>query len=146
MIDNFFDQEISFSFWFHFLKVLFEDVFKHTWKWRKQCNSPDWKVINILPYLLHLSFSFPLFFLVKVLVAQSCIQLWDPMDCSLPDSSVLGILRARILEWVAIPFSKGSSRPSRRSQISHLAGRFFTIWATQDLGRPVNISETRISI
>ena len=44
-----------------------------------------------------------------VLVAQSCPTLCDPMDCSHPDSSVHGILQARILEWVAIPFSGGSS-------------------------------------
>ena len=42
---------------------------------------------------------------------QSCPTLYDPMDCSLPGSSVCGILQARILEWVAIPFSKGSSQP-----------------------------------
>ena len=44
-----------------------------------------------------------------VLVTQSCPTLCDPMDCSPPDSSVHGILQARILEWVAIPFSRGSS-------------------------------------
>ena len=48
---------------------------------------------------------------VKVLVIQSCLTLCDPMDCSLPGSSVHGILQARILEGVAIPFSRGSSRP-----------------------------------
>ena len=48
---------------------------------------------------------------VKVLVTQSCPTLCDPMDCSLPGSSVPGILQARILEWVAIPFSRGSSQP-----------------------------------
>ena len=46
---------------------------------------------------------------VKMLVAQSCLILCNPMDCSLPGSSVLGILQARILDWVAIPFSRGSS-------------------------------------
>ena len=46
---------------------------------------------------------------VKVLVAQSCPILCDPMDCSLPGFSVHGILQARILEWVAIPFSRGFS-------------------------------------
>ena len=48
---------------------------------------------------------------VKVLVAQSCPTLCDPMDCGLPGSSVCGILRARILEWVAMPFSRGSLQP-----------------------------------
>ena len=44
-------------------------------------------------------------------VAQSCLTLCDPMDCSLPDSSVHGIFQARVLEWIAISFSRGSSRP-----------------------------------
>ena len=52
---------------------------------------------------------------VKVLVAQLCLTLCDPMDCSPPGSSVHGILQARILEWIAIPFSKGSSQPRDRS-------------------------------
>ena len=50
---------------------------------------------------------------VKVLVAQSCLTLCSPMDCSLPGSSVHEILQARILEWVAIPFSRGSSQSSQ---------------------------------
>ena len=48
---------------------------------------------------------------VKVLVAQSCLTFCDPMNCSLPGSSVRGILQARILEWVAIPFSRECSQP-----------------------------------
>ena len=58
---------------------------------------------------------------------------WDPMDCSLPGSSVPGILQARILEWVAIPFSRGSSWPRDQTHVScvsYSAGRFFTHWAT----------------
>ena len=47
---------------------------------------------------------------LKVKFAQSCPTLWDPIDCSLPGSSVHGILQARILEWVAIPFFRGSSQ------------------------------------
>ena len=53
--------------------------------------------------------------LVKVLVAQSCLTLWDPVDCSPPDSSAHGILQARMQEWVAIPFSRGSSQPRDRT-------------------------------
>ena len=52
---------------------------------------------------------------VKVLVAQLCLTLCDPMDCSPPGSSAHGILQARVLEWVAIPFSRGSSQPRDRS-------------------------------
>jgi len=53
------------------------------------------------------------------------------MDCSPPGSSVHGILQARILEWVAISFSRRSSWPRDRIWVSHIAGRFFTIWANQ---------------
>ena len=70
---------------------------------------------------------------VKVLVAQLCPTLCDPMDCSLPGSSVHGILQARILEWVAIPFFRGSSQPRDWTQVSCIAGGFFTIWATRVL-------------
>ena len=59
-------------------------------------------------------------------VSQSCPTLCDPMDCSLPGSSVHGIFQARVLEWGAISFSRGS-RPRNRTQVSHIAGRCFTI-------------------
>ena len=62
---------------------------------------------------------------VKVKVAQSCLTLCNPMDYT-----VHGILQARILEWVAFPFSRGSSQPRDRNQVSRIAGRFFTSWAT----------------
>ena len=63
-------------------------------------------------------------------VTQSCPTLCDPMDCSPPGSSVHGILQARILEWAAIPSSRGSSWPRNWTWVSCIAGRFFTIWAT----------------
>ena len=69
---------------------------------------------------------------LKVKVAQSCLILCDPMDCSLPASSVHGILQARILEWIAIPFFRGSSWSRDQTQISCIAGKFFTIWATRE--------------
>ena len=68
---------------------------------------------------------------VKVLVAQLCPTLCDLMDCGLPGSSVHGILQARILRWVVIPFSRGSSRPGDRTCASCTAGGFFNIWATR---------------
>ena len=52
------------------------------------------------------------------------------MGCSPPDSSIHGILQARILEWIAIPYSRASSWPRDQTQVSSIAGRFFTIWAT----------------
>ena len=68
----------------------------------------------------------------KVLVTQSCPTLCNPMDYSLPVSSVHGSLQARILEWEAIPFSTGSSPPRDWTQVSHIAGRWFNLWATRE--------------
>ena len=65
-----------------------------------------------------------------LLAAQSCQTPFNPIDCSPPDSSVLGILQERILEWVAIPF-RGSSRPGDRSRVSCTVG-IFTIWAVRE--------------
>ena len=63
-------------------------------------------------------------------VAQSCLTLCDPMDCSLPGSSLHGILQATVLEWVAISFSRGSSQPRDRTRVSCILGRHFNLWAT----------------
>ena len=65
-----------------------------------------------------------------MLVAQLCPAVCDTMDYSPPDSSVHG--SPRILEWVAIPFSRGPSQPSDQTQVSCIAGRFFIIWATRE--------------
>ena len=62
----------------------------------------------------------------------SCPTLCDPVDCSLPGSSVHGILQARILEWVAISFSGGSLWLKDRTQVFCIAGRHFTLWATRE--------------
>ena len=64
---------------------------------------------------------------VKVKVAQWYLTLCDPMGYK-----VHGILQARILEWVAFPFSRGSSQPRDRTQVSRFAGGFFTSWATRE--------------
>ena len=79
------------------------DCFHVLWKWKKK---------------------------VKVLVAQSCLILCDPMDCSLPGSSVHGIVQARMLEWEAILFSRGSSWLRDWTWVSCIAGEFLTFWAT----------------
>ena len=65
---------------------------------------------------------------VKSKGPQSCPTLCDPMDYT-----VHGILQARILQWVAFPFSRVSSQPRDRTQVSHIAGRFFTSWAQEKL-------------
>ena len=59
------------------------------------------------------------------------VRLCNSMNCSWPGSSVHGILQARILEWVALPFSRGSSRPRRWTCVSLIAGRLFSVWATR---------------
>ena len=67
-----------------------------------------------------------------MLVTQSCLTLCDPMDCSLPGSSVHGILQGRIVEWVTVPFSRESSRPRDQTHVSRIVDRFFPVWATRE--------------
>ena len=66
-------------------------------------------------------------YVLKVKVAQSCLTLCNPMD-----HIVHLILQARKLEWVAFPFSRGSSQPRDQTQVSHIAGRFFPSCATRE--------------
>ena len=66
-------------------------------------------------------------------VTQLCPTLYNPMDCSQSGSSVYGIFQARILEWVAISFSRRSSWPRDWTRVSRIAGRRFTIWATREV-------------
>ena len=68
---------------------------------------------------------------------------FNPMDCNPPGSSVHGILLARILEWVAMLSSRGSSQPRDRLQVSHIAGRFFTFWA---IGKRLLIDKSRSTL
>ena len=75
---------------------------------------------------------------VKVKVTQSCPTLCSPMDYT-----VDGILQARILEWVAFSFSRGSSQPRDRTQVSNFAGGFFTSWATR---KPKNTGVGSLSL
>ena len=74
----------------------------------------------------------------EVKVAQSCPTLCDPVDYT-----VHGILQARILEWGAFPFSRGSSQPRDRTQVSRIANRFFTSWTT---GKPKNTGVGSLSL
>ena len=64
-------------------------------------------------------------------VTQSCPTLCDPMDCSLPGSSVHGIFQAIVLGWIAISFSRGPSQPRDRTPVSHIVDRRFIVWATR---------------
>ena len=88
----------------HFTSEILRNPTRSTWLWGK---GP----------LLWLCW----FLEVKVKLSQLCLNLWDPMDYT-----VHRILQARILEWVAFPFSRGSSQSRDGTQVSHIAGRFFT--------------------
>ena len=70
---------------------------------------------------------------LKLLITKLCPTLCNHMDRSPPGFFVHGILQARILEWVSIPFSRGSSQPRDQTQVSSIAHSFFTIWATQEV-------------
>ena len=69
---------------------------------------------------------------VCVLVTQSCPTLCYPMDSGLPGSSVHGMFQARILGWIAISSSRGSSQTRDQIWVSRIAGRLFTIWVTRE--------------
>ena len=71
-------------------------------------------------------------FAVVLCYTKTCLTLCNAMDCSLPGSSVHGILWARISEWIAIPFSRGFSQPKDRIWVSCIAGGFSTAWATKE--------------
>ena len=66
-------------------------------------------------------------------VTQLSPTLWDPTDCSSPGFSVHGIFQARVLEWVAFTFSRGSSLPRDQTRVSCIIGRRFTVWATREV-------------
>ena len=75
-------------------------------------------------------------------VAQSCLTLCNPMDCSLPSSSVHGIFQAIVLEWIAISFSRGSSWTRDQTWVSRIVDRRFTAWATREVQWFTNINES----
>ena len=68
--------------------------------------------------------------------ALSHVRLCDSVDCSPQAPLSMGVLQARILEWTAMPSSRGSSQPRHQTQVSFTAGRFFTIWATREAHAP----------
>ena len=99
-------------------------------KWLSDWTELNWtEVIQLYIY----SFLVSLFICYHAKLLQSCPTLYDPMDCSLPGSSVHGIFLAIFLEWITISFSRGSSRPRDRTQVSHIVDRRFTVWATREV-------------
>ena len=83
---------------------------------------------------------------MKALVAQSCSTLSDPIDYSLPGNPIHGILRARILEWVAISFSRASSQPGDLTRISRIAGKLLTVEPDQRESWSIEVMMTRMMI
>ena len=80
---------------------------------------------------------------VLCLVARLCPTLYDPVDCNPPGSSSMGILQARVLAWIAMPSSRGSSQLRDQTHVSCLAGRLFTIRATR---KPKNTGMGSLSL
>ena len=100
---------------------LTEEDIKKRWQeykeelYKKDLQDPDnhnGVITNLEPDILDID--------IDTEVTQLCPTLWDPMDCSLPGCSVHGIYQARILEWVAISFSRRSSRPRDRTRVSRI--------------------------
>ena len=116
------------KFWFHLVQILWPRI-------------NHWISVYTLGYLQQLQYIKHLknYILlntdcfIKWSHAHSCPTLCDLMDCSLPGSSVHGIFQARILEWVAISFSRRSSWPRDWTRVSRIAGRRFTMWATREV-------------
>ena len=100
-----------------------------------ESGSTSWFIFDSCITLLQKSFQASFKRKLCVLITQSCPILCDPMNCSLPGSSVHGILQARILEWVTISFSRGSSRPRDWTRVSGIGGRRFNLWATREARR-----------
>ena len=93
-------------------------IFFSTWQLKmiaRYCNYL--KIVKTMPQHYHLCV-----WVCVCEVAQLCANLCDPMDCSLADFSIRGIFQPRVLEWDAISFSRGSSRPGDQTQVSCLAG------------------------
>ena len=100
------------------------------WEERDVCLPLFVKPPMLKPHSYHLMILFNLN--ESVFVTQLYLTLCNPMEYSLPGSSVHGILQARILEWVTIPFSRGSSWPRDRTQVSCITVGYFTVWTTME--------------
>ena len=112
----------------------------YSWLWirRADCKVTRrfltvWRLAPLLPLLIvqRSPVKVKVKSLSRVWVSHYGPHVSDPVDCSPPGSSVHGILQARVLEWVAISFSRESSWPRDWTQVSHIAGRRFNLWATR---------------
>ena len=110
----------SFKLWNYKLRQLHTSVYQYLLRWS----------IKILIWMKSACLKLKQY--VCVLDAHSCPTLYHSMNCNPPGSSVHGVLQARILEWEAVPFSRGSSRPRDWTWVIRIAGRFFTVCATRE--------------
>ena len=115
-------ESLEFDYW---------QIFHGTWEWTSVLWNTEEEKANLSPVCL----------LSRSVMPNSC----DPIDCSLPGSSIHGILQVRILGWVAISFFRGSSWPRNWTQVSCIAVRLFTDWAMRDLS-PWGINSLRVSV
>ena len=106
-----------------------------TWLWRLIKAHQNAHLKNNLMCVnyssINLNKIYPCWYENEIEVAQSCLTLCDLMDCSLPSSSIRGILQARILQWVAISSSRVSSQHRDQTRVSRTIGRFFTLLITK---------------
>ena len=124
-VQNEAEQRLT-EFWKENILVISNTLFQQPKRLIYRWKLPDSQYWNQIDYVLCVTCSL-LWSCLCVLVVQSCLTLCDLIDYNLPCSPVPGILQARILEWIAILFSRGSSWLRDWTQISYIAGRFFTI-------------------
>ena len=120
---------LTWRFWIN-CRISAEDRRQKTWTEPSELVLQKWESqrgTNVGRSFLYNRVGTPGYVVVVLKVAQLCPTLWDPMDYT-----VHGILQARILEWVAFLFSRGSSQLRDQTQVSCIAGRFFTSWATRE--------------
>ena len=109
------------------------------WSLHLRANLNRWNFLIHVLLFCFLKYVAPFWSITNSLQVQSCPTLCDPMDCSLLGSSIYGIFQARILEWVALSFSR-SSQPRDWTQVSRTVGRHFTIWATREILWSINLA------
>ena len=123
-------------------------AFFHCW-WECKLKQPLWKTVwrflEKLGIMLLNESAVPLLNIYPEKSEVKSLSLCNPMDCSLPGFSIHGILQAKVLEWVAIDFSRGSSRLRDRTQVSCFASRPFTLWATREAPRNPWFKKTHVS-
>ena len=115
------------------LPITKKETLIHYW-WECKLAQPLWKTMweFLKKQEVELPYDSAVLITGKVLVPQSSPILCNPMDWSPPGSSIHGISQTRMLEWVAISFSRGYSQSRDQTQVSCISGRFFTIWATRE--------------